>query len=527
MSTKINNPILTGFNPDPAMCYVDGKYYIATSTFEWFPGVQIHESSNLVNWKLACRALDRVSMLDMKGNPPSGGIWAPCLTHNKGKFYLIYTDVKGWNDLETPFKDCHNYLTTATDIRGPWSEPIYLNSSGFDASMFHDDNGKTWYINLEWDYRQEETKKFSGIIVQEFCEEEGKLKGEITKIYKGTQIGLSEGPHIYKKSGYYYLMVAEGGTTYEHAESIARSKNILGPYENHPKNPIITSYKKDVYLKKAGHASLCKGKDDNWYLVHLCGRPLDGTDRCVLGRETSIQKVEWEDGWPYIVSENGLCNTPQDYIEIEEDVEKVVIKENKWTFDSWGFKEGFQSLRIPMENFATIDERKGYLRLYGRESIASRFTQAIVATRQKDFCFQAETKLECNPQSFHHMAGLSYRYDEKNQYYFRVCYDESAKKYSLGLLSFDKANLIVKEIEIDFKGKIKLKVVVKNREVKFYYSLKDEFIQFPGEYDCSILSDEYVDPMGFTGAFVGMQAVDMRHQKFYADFEYFKYTVLD
>lgn len=525
MSTKIQNPILTGFNPDPSICYVDGKYYIATSTFEWFPGVQIHESKDLVNWEIACRPLERVSMLDMKGNPPSGGIWAPCLTYNKGKFYLIYTDVKGWSDLETPFKDCHNYLTTANDIKGPWSEPIYMNSSGFDASLFHDDD-KIWYINLDWDYRQEGSKKFSGIVAQEFDEANSKLVGEVTKIYKGTKIGLAEGPHIFKKNDYYYLMVAEGGTSYEHAESIARSKNILGPYEDHPKNPIITSYKKDVYIKKAGHASMCKNDAGDWYLVHLCGRPLEGTDRCVLGRETSIQKIEWMDEWPYVVSKDGLCNTPQDYIEIDEDVEKKIIVKRKWTFENWNFKNGFQSLRIPMEEFARIDERKGFLRLYGKESVVSRFTQALVSTRQKDFCFKAETKLECNPKSFHHMAGLSYRYNEKNQYYFSVSYDESVDKYYIGLLCFDSGVLRRVDNEIEYSGTIKLKVVVRYRKVKFYYALDDKFIEFPGEYDASILSDEYAEPMGFTGAFVGMQAIDMRHQDFYADFEYFKYTVL-
>ena len=527
MSTKIQNPILTGFNPDPSICFVDGKYYIATSTFEWFPGVQIHMSSDLVNWEMICRPLDRVSMLDMKGNPSSGGIWAPCLSYNNGKFYLIYTDMKGWADNETPFKDCHNYLTTADDIKGPWSEPIYMNSSGFDASLFHDDDGRMWYINLDWDYRQEGTKKFAGIVAQEFCEEEGRLIGEVTKIYLGTSLGLSEGLHIIKKDGYYYLMVAEGGTSYEHAESIARSRNVLGPYEDHPKNPIITSYNKDVYLQKAGHASICRNDEGEWYLVHLCSRPLEGTKKCVLGRETAIQRIAWVDDWPYIVGEKGLCNIPQDYVEINGEIEQRKIVKRRWTFDNWNFKNEFQSLRIPMEEFATIAERKGYLRLYGKESVTSRFTQAIAATRQKDFCFKAETKFECSPKSFHHMAGLVYRYDEKNQYYFRVSYDEGTEKYYLGVLCFNKSELELNDIEISYMGSITLKVVVENRKVKFYYALNDEFVEFPGEYDSSILSDENATPMGFTGAFVGMQTVDARHQQFYADFEYFQYTVLE
>ncbi len=524
MSTIIKNPILKGFNPDPSICYVKGKYYIATSTFEWFPGVQIHQSDDLANWKVVSRPLDRVSMLDMKGNPSSGGIWAPCLSYCDGKFYLIYTDVKGWRTNITPYKDCNNYLTTAENIEGPWSEPIYMNSSGFDASLFHDDDGRKWYINLDWDYRKPNLEKFSGIVAQEFDEKTGKLLGEPTKIYKGTEIGLTEGPHLYKKDGYYYVMVAEGGTSYEHAESIARSRNLLGPYENHPNNPIITSHNKDVYLKKAGHASICQNDNGEWYLVHLCGRPLEGTDRCVLGRETAIQKIKWENGWPYVVDNNGnLCNTPQDYIEINADVALAPNKKKVWKLDNWNFKKDFQSLRIPMEDFAEINDEKGCLRLYGKESVSSRFTQAIAATRQVDFSFEAETKLFCEPKSFHHMAGLTYRYSESNQYYFRVSYDEQFNKYYIGLIVVDDDEHNLTDVEINFEGSIALKVVVHNRSVKFYYATQDEYIEFPGEYDASILSDEYAQPLGFTGAFVGMQAVDTRHQDFYADFEYFKY----
>ncbi len=527
MTTRIKNPILKGFNPDPAICYANGTYYIATSTFEWFPGVQIHKSEDLVNWKLASRPLDRISLLDMKGNPSSGGIWAPCLTHHDGKFYLIYTDVKGWNDLISPFKDCHNYLTIAEDINGPWSEPIYMNSSGFDASLFHDDDGRKWYINLDWNYRNKGVDCFYGIVAQEFDEEKGRLVGDIHKIYKGTEIGVTEGPHIFKKDGYYYLMCAEGGTSYEHAESIARSRHVLGPYENHPKNPLITSYKKDVYIKKAGHASMCANAEGDWYLAHLCGRPVKGTDRCVLCRETSLQKITWIEDWPYIVSEGGPCNTPQTYVDIPGDSEKERMVKRKWTFENWKFLDDFQSLRVPMETFANITDRVGFLRLYGRESLVSRFTQALVATRQEDFHFKAETAFRCQPESFHHMAGLSYRYNEMNQYFLRVSFDEDRQKFTLGLICIDNGKFSLEEQEIDYKGYIKMQVIVNDKEVYFKYALDEEFIDFPGTYDATILSDEYASPMGFTGAFIGMETIDMRHHKFYADYEYFEYTGLD
>ena len=148
----IRNPILPGFNPDPSICRVGDDYYIATSTFEWYPGVQIHHSRDLVNWRLVTRPLDRAAQLDMRGNPDSGGVWAPCLSHADGRFWLVYTDVKR---LDGNFKDAHNYIVTAPAIEGPWSDPTYVNSSGFDPSLFHDDDGRKWFVNMVWDHRMD------------------------------------------------------------------------------------------------------------------------------------------------------------------------------------------------------------------------------------------------------------------------------------------------------------------------------------------------------------------------------------
>ena len=156
----ITNPILTGFNPDPSICRVGDDFYIATSTFDWFPGVQIHHSRDLVHWHLLTRPLTRVSQLNMKGNPDSCGVWAPNLTYKDGTFYLVYTDVKRFDGR---WKDTHNYLVTATEIDGEWSDPIYLNSSGFDPSLFHDEDGRAWVPNLLVDHRK--GKFFGGIVL--------------------------------------------------------------------------------------------------------------------------------------------------------------------------------------------------------------------------------------------------------------------------------------------------------------------------------------------------------------------------
>ena len=160
----ITNPILPGFNPDPSIVRVGDDYYIATSTFEWYPGVQIHHSKDLKNWRLVSRPLNRAGLLDMRGNPDSGGIWAPCLSYSDGLYWLIYTDVKR---LDGNFKDAHNYLTTCETIDGEWSDPVYMNSSGFDPSLFHDDDGRKWFVNMVWDHRHLHNR-FGGIYLQEY-----------------------------------------------------------------------------------------------------------------------------------------------------------------------------------------------------------------------------------------------------------------------------------------------------------------------------------------------------------------------
>ena len=250
---QIKNPVLPGFNADPSIIRVDDTYYIANSTFEWFPGVRLHESKDLVHWNLLPSALSTTTLLDMKGNPSSGGIWAPDLSYADGKFWLIYTDVKV---TEGPFKDMINYLTTAEDIRGPWSDPIRINGVGFDASLFHDDDGRKYLVQQTWDHR-EYHHAFDGITVTEFDTETMKLKPETARtIYAGTDVKLVEGPHLYKINGYYYLFAAQGGTVWTHQEVVARSKTLDAlSFETEPGDPFITNFDTpELEIQKQGHA---------------------------------------------------------------------------------------------------------------------------------------------------------------------------------------------------------------------------------------------------------------------------------
>ena len=200
-ANKIVNPILRGFNPDPSICRVGDDFYIATSTFEWYPGVQIHHSRDLRNWQLIARPLNEARLLNMLGTPDSCGVWAPCLTWSDDRFWLVFTDVKRFDG---NFKDTHNFVTTAPNIHGPWSDPVYLNSSGFDPSLYHAEDGCKWLLNMVWDHRPDQDF-FLGIEMQEYDPAAQHLVGEPERIFSGTELGCTEGPHIHRLGEYFYL----------------------------------------------------------------------------------------------------------------------------------------------------------------------------------------------------------------------------------------------------------------------------------------------------------------------------------
>lgn len=519
----ITNPILPGFNPDPSILRVGDDYYIATSTFEWFPGVQIHHSKDLIHWKLVAHPLNRVSQLDMEGNPSSGGIWAPCLTYDKGTFYLIYTDVKSYGGI---FKDTHNYLVTATNICGEWSEPIYLNSSGFDPSLFHDEDGRKWLVNMTWDHRKGKNR-FGGILLQEYSIEEKKLVGPVYNIFKGSELKVTEGPHLYKINGFYYLLTAEGGTGLRHAVTIARSKDLTGPYEIDPENPMLTAWNDPTLtLQKAGHADIVETQNGEWYMVHLGSRPLPTRGRSILGRETCIQKVRWtEDGWLRLEAKGKkpLTRVPAPNLP-EYPWEPEPIRED---FDSEVLNIHFNTLRKPLtESTLSLKERPGYLRLKGRESISSHHQQALVARRQQAFCYTASTCVEFEPESFKQMAGLTCFYSTENFHYLYISHDEEKGK-CLSILSCEKENFgYPLEMDICVEGlkRLYLRAKVDYDKLQFYYSKDETNWEAIGPIlDASILSDEHAKGWGFTGAFVGICCQDLSGECKHADFDWFEY----
>jgi xylan 1,4-beta-xylosidase len=500
----IRNPILPGFNPDPSICGVGEDYYIATSTFEWFPGVQIHHSRDLVNWRLVRRPLERASQLDLRGEPDSCGVWAPCLSYADGKFWLVYTDVKRFNG---DFKDAHNYIVTAPTIEAPWSDPIYVNSSGFDPSLFHNDDGRKWFVNMAWNHRDRagahlKHPAFFGILLQEWDPVSGRLVGSAKNIFAGSSHGLVEGPHLFKRGGWYYLTTAEGGTGYDHAVTMARSGTIEGPYELHPSVHLLTS--KDAPgapLQRAGHGQIVETPDGQVYHTHLCSRPLKGLKRSPLGRETAIQKCVWgEDCWLRL-AHGGQVPAVDVPAPFAAPITQGPVRQTYSFSPDGGLPLDFQWLRTPHpERIFSLTARP-------------------------------ETELDFHPYAFQQAAGLTAYYNRTKFHCLALGWDEKVGR-SLTILScegdYPEGRLtfpLEAPISVGAKGTISLAVSVNQARLEFAYALNGEWRRVGPVLDASILSDEAGggEHRSFTGAFVGVVAFGASGGAISADFRYFDY----
>lgn len=538
----IVNPILTGFNPDPSICRVGDDYYIATSTFEWYPGVQIYHSKNLADWELVARPLQRAQQLDMRGNPDSCGVWAPCLSYADDKFWLVYTDVKRYDG---NFKDAHNYIVTSSDVTGTWSDAVYVNSGGFDPTLFHDDDGRKWFYNLQWNHRATSLgdsplhSPFGGIVMQEYDASLQKLVGNSELVFTGSKLGITEAPHVFKRNGYYYLITAEGGTGYDHAVTHARGPSVRGPFELHPDtHPLTSTDSADHQLQRVGHGQYVETPGGEIYHTFLCSRPLPGLQRSPLGRETGIEQCEWGgDGWLRTVE-----GVQQPRVKVNPPVgsaaaDSVVANNSKprnYQFESPELPMDFQWLRTPFsERLFSLTQRPGYLRLFGRESIGSWYEQSLVARRQQHFRYTATTFVDVNPQSFTHSAGLVAYYNRFKFHYLQISHDEALGRiisvmscngdYPDGALSFAPANVV----SVSAEGELGLRVKVQDHELRFYWSnaKEDNWQQVGPTLDASVLSDEAGrgEHASFTGAFVGMLAFDTTGKGLPADFSSFEY----
>lgn len=519
------NPILRGFNPDPSIVRVGADYYIATSTFEWFPGVQIHHSRNLKDWRLVGRPLSRPTQLDMRGDPDSCGVWAPDISHKDGRFHLIYTDVKRYGRTTvdgakgTSLRDFHNYWIWSDRIDGEWSDPVHLNSSGFDPALFHDDDGRSWLLNMLWDHRPDR-QRFAGIVAQEMDLASGRLIGDRRTIFEGTALGFTEGPHLYKRDGWYHLLVAEGGTGRGHAVVMARSRSLFGPYAVHPDGPVLTARDNpELPLQRLGHGDLVETAEGQTWIAYLCGRPLPASDRCVLGRETAIRPMRWDDdGW--LRSAAPLADA------IVELPVRVLD-----TFDTPVLPEAFQWLRTPYPEYLfSLIERPGYLRLFGRETIGSHFQQALVARRPQAFRYDVRTLMDFDPEHFQQAAGLICYYNSSKYVFLHVTAGDAGERQIqvLSVLPIGEGlSTLTAPVALP-AGPIELRASVDHERLNFGFRATGaiDWQWLPETFDASLLSDEATLPglPNFTGSFVGMACQDLAGTARPADFAYFHYV---
>lgn len=416
---------------------------------------------------------------------------------------------------------------------GEWSDPTYLNSSGFDPSLFHDDDGRKYLVNMLWDHRPGQNR-FAGIVLQEYSPSERRLIGKRRLIFEGTDIGFTEGPHLYKRDGYYYLLTAEGGTGWGHAVTLARSKELLGPYELHPDKYVLTSrYRPDLPLQRAGHADLVETQTGETYIVYLCGRPLPNRGRCTLGRETAIQKMVWsDDGWLRTADGKGIPLTDASAPSLP--AHPFPAATPRQDFDSPELPIDFQWLRSPRpDELFSLTARPGSLRLYGRETVGSLFRQSLVARRLQSQCAAAEAVVEFEPDHFQQMAGLICYYNSAKFHYLYISHDvELGKRLRVmsALPDSVQADAFSTPIPISVGVPVHLRVEIDFERLYFAYRVAGGvWRRLPGPLDASILSDEAAAPgtPNFTGAFVGICCQDLAGTAKAADFDYFEYRERD
>lgn len=538
----IQNPILPGFHPDPCICRKGDDYYLAVSTFEWFPGIPVYHSKDLKHWELLTHVLTDDEKVDLKKLPSAKGIWAPCLTYCEAEdmFYVVYGVM---NSMNARYFDVDNYLICSKNIEGPWSEPVYLHSAGFDASLLHDEDGRKWIVSLEWETR-EGYEKPGAICLAEYSSEKKEIIGYPKRIWSGgTDRGCIEAPHLTRKNGWYYIMCAEGGTGYNHCVTMGRSKEIWGPYEKDPENPIVTSapdisserhdpdhlkpqyYNPDSLLQKSGHGSYVETQNGEVYLVHLTSRPFVPELCCTLGRETAIQKMTWtKDGWLRMADGSRLAKiqVPQSNLPV---CEMPGIPDHD-DFNTQVLGNWYYAPRIMPQSFADVTARPGYVRLIGQESRTSLNRVSILARKLTSLHVRITTKMEFQPEIYQHSAGLILYYDNMNYINLRKYYSQTLGQSALSVVSLENG---MKTEYVDTRTPVEdvpiyLRLYVDGRESWFEWSYDGTAYQKIGRiFHTAHFSDEYCKYGEFTGTMAGLTCADRMFHRHYADFDFFEY----
>ncbi|MEK5061444.1 glycoside hydrolase 43 family protein [Paenibacillus sp. FSL H7-0326] len=508
-SAKVINPVISGFHPDPSICRVGSDYYVVTSSFQYFPGVPIFHSRDLVHWKQIGHCLTRKSQLDLDQCKSSMGIYAPTLRFHQGRFYMVTTNMK----------NLRNFFVWAEKPEGPWSDPIWLDWPGIDPSLFFDDDGRV-YISGTNSFEKAETP---GIYQAELDIETGSLLSPRRLIWEGTGSVAPEGPHLYCIQGKYYLLIAEGGTEYGHMVTIARGESPYGPFESNPKNPILTHRSTGYPIQATGHADLVQAGDGRWWAVFLGIRPVSVPFRGRhhhLGRETFLAPVAWSsDGWPTI-GDGGTVPEKMDVgtLRLEGETKWLEIDHFNETYlqPCWNF------IRNPDPNSWSLEERRGWLTLRGSSiSLNDMGSPAFVGRRQQHFHCTVSTLLHFEPTREGEEAGLTVYMDERHHYEIGLTLDPQNGRNVF--LRRRVGSLWKVELQESFTGmEIVLGVEANESNYSFFYE-SNGIRKLFGLGECALLSTEVAG--GYTGVYFGLYATgNGRSCTVPACFDYFYYS---
>lgn len=501
-SQSFQNPILAGYYPDPSICRAGEDYYIVNSSFAYYPGLPIFHSNDLLNWKQVGYAMDRPEQLNLDGAGVSRGLFAPAITYHNGTFYIVCTEVSKLG----------NFVMTAKDPKGPWSNPVKLPQvNGIDPSIFFDDNGKAYIVfnsippnNISQHNGHRTIRMFEldPVNLKTVGEEKLLVNGGTDMARKPVWI---EAPHIIKKDGWYYLICAEGGTGYNHSEVVFRSKSPEGPFVSYEKNPILTQRQLDPNRKNpvttAGHADFVEGKDGKWWGVFLACRPYE-SDYYNAGRETFMAPVVWKDGWPEfdLGGEEVKYSYP---INAVADPKGEPFNGNYFfhdEFNSNNLNIRYQFLRTVHNQWYNLTYKPGSLRLKLRpETCDGKGNPSFIGFHQPHLKGHAATSLSFVPKSENEKAGLLLFQNEQTYYY--LCKSIRDGKPAVELY---KGTELVNSKILDEKHKnIDFKIEAKGHQYAFYYALKkDKWQLLLDNADAKYLSTKSAG--GFVGCLYSM-----------------------
>lgn len=565
--TLLSNPVLPGFSPDPSLIRVGDWFYLANSSFEWYPAIPIHRSRDLVTWEYAGSFSGLDAPLDLRGLQDSGGVWAPSLSWADGDFWLVFTVVRGFGG---PHKDMDTYVSRAREAAGPWSVPARVTTTGFDPSIFHHD-GRHWLVNMEWDHRPTGRGGFAGINLQELDTTGTVAVGEPTTIHRRQE--LIEGPNLYHFGNRFYLMLAEGGTGRNHGIAMMRSDTLQGPYIEDPHGPVLTT--RDVPshpLQKAGHGEIAADQDGTLFLAHLASRWVekDGRQYSVLGRETCIQRLTLnDDGWlrleqggrqPALTVEASVPveaarTTPAPTADgpaagAAPAPEAARIEDPGTDISFGGFSaaqdpaaEGqltvgwpWNTLRQPARSdWASLEARPGWLRLRGRHSTDSLHEQSLVARRLTAPAVTAGVTIDARPANYTQSAGLVFYYNTASYFYLRTTVREIGGDLVPGDAALEQILEVFEKDPLTGLQSHGTVVVEGSRPLRLEGCLEEGTLQFHWSHDGGVLqpigpalnalalSDDHGGALRFTGTLVGVAAQDLRDRTFTADFTVFSF----